>query len=142
MEKADILDMAVRYIKAIRTHPEVSTTACRQGHEHSTTISRNHEIPSPVPLQARTENTIYDNVCRSPQENVKHLTLTGNYPKVGNNDEIQTTKSREYRKVETKDQIIDPEKENKILRENEQNSINHETSRTQNFANAQIWRPW
>ena len=142
MEKADILDMAVRYIKAIRTHPEVSTTARRQGHEHSTTISRNHEIPSPVSLQARTENIIYDNVCHSREEIVKHLTLTGNCPKVGNNDEIKEERSCEYHKDERKEQIIDPDKENKILGKNEQNNITHGTSRTEHLANAQIWRPW
>ena len=142
MEKADILDMAVRYIKAIRTHPEVSTTASRQGHEQSTTISRNHEIPSPIPLQARTKNIIYDNVCDSPQEVVKRLTLTGNCPEVGNDDEIKVKKSCKYHKVETKEGIIDADKENKILGEKEQNSINHGASRTENLANAQIWRPW
>jgi hypothetical protein len=120
MEKADILDMAVRYIKAVRTHPEVSTTTYRQGHEHSPT--RSHEIPSPIPFQARTENIIYDNCSR-----------------VGNSNEMHVETPNQNCKIEANEQFQNSEKENMI---NEQNNISCETSRTDTSANARIWRPW
>ena len=135
MEKADILDMAVRYIKAIRTHPEISTTTCRQARENSTTGTRNYEIPSPSPLQART-------TCHLPREIVSNSTLTKNCPRVGNDDDIKVETSCVYDNLKANEQIINSEKENSLTARNGQNSINQEISRRNTVTNATIWRPW
>ena len=137
MEKADILDMAVKYIKAIQTHHEVSTTTYRQGHEYSTTIARSYEIPSPTPLQARTENIIYDNLCQPSI--VKHSTTKEYGSRVENDKKINVETL--CGKVKANEQLKNSENENTISGRNEQN-INRETSRTDTTANARIWRPW
>ena len=141
MEKADILDMAVKYIKAIRTHPEVSTTNYRQvqmsSQEHSTSLGRNYEIPSPTPLQPHTENVIYkDNAYPPPKEIVKD---TANVSKDEQDDKICVQMSCKDAKIKTNEQFDISRKGNTITISNEQTIPKSEIPRIQTTA---IWRPW
>lgn len=143
MEKADILDMAVKYIKAIRTHPEVSTTNYRQvqmsSQENSTSFARNYEIPSPTPLQPRTDNVIYDNSYPPPKEIVNHAT---NCSRDEEDDKICAQTSRKDGRMNANEQFDISRNENTITTRNEQTIPKSEIPRIQTTVDRRIWRPW
>ncbi|XP_028406162.1 enhancer of split mdelta protein-like [Dendronephthya gigantea] len=130
MEKADILDMAVRYIKAIQTHPDVSTTSYEPEHDQGTTTARSYEVPSPTAFQARTENTIYDNLCQQPARVlITKPNQKENYTKVHED------------KVETPRQNVIFQSISTNINTAETNN-NREKTRTNTNSDARIWRPW
>lgn len=137
MEKADILDMAVKYIKAIRTHPEASTTSYPQVHENSTSLARNYEIPSPTPLQARTANVIYDNSCQRPKEIVRR---TRDSSRDEEGDEIDTKTTCTDARTKGNEQFDIFRNENS---RNEQHIPKIDIPViSQINADTKIWRPW
>ena len=135
MEKADILDMAVRYIKAIRTHPECSTTYYRQTHEDNTNAARSYEIPSPIPFQARTDNVNYYNSDQPPKEIVGHSIQKENCSQVENTNvqvetSCQTKANEQFQSAPNEQATI------------EIHNINSMNSSVNSSENARIWRPW
>ena len=137
MEKADILDMAVKYIKAIRTHPEASTTSNPQVHENSTSLARNYEIPSPTPLQPRTANITYDNSCQRPKEIVGR---TRDSPSNEEGNKIDTQTTCKDARTKRNEQFDIFRNEN---RRNEQHiPKSDKPAISQINANTKIWRPW
>ena len=133
MEKADILDMAVRYIKAMRTNSEVATTNYRQEHEHSTTVTRSCSVPSP-PLPLQSQNVIYDNLSQPPRETTTSCNMKENCPRVENDKNFNEKISCQ----ETREQFQNSTKENTLTAQNR----SCETERTITAATTTIWRPW
>lgn len=129
MEKADILDMAVRYIKAIQIHPDVSTTSNGPRHDNSTTSIRSFEVPSPTPFQPRTENKIYDNSCTPSGGMTTKSNKKENYSKVHNDQVEAPRKDITFQPISTK---------KNTTKANDK----REKTRTNTNFEARIWRPW
>lgn len=120
MEKADILDMTIKYIKATRTQLDVPTRNSEQA----------HHIHGLIPIQPRTENIIYDDLCKRRKEIFQHSAQKEN----------EKNAERKVQRTSGNRESQNSAKETRILGRKLENF--ETSSRIVSIANDGIWRPW
>ena len=123
MEKADILDMAVQYIREVRKQSQASTTTHIHAAESNRYNSGDYKISSPSPSQPQ-------NYRRPPCKHLGEIKMKSGFSNEIKNRYNETTSARETQRNEsTRSNVL-------------WNNLSRNQGPIVNCNTSNLWRPW